>query len=53
MHILSKSGKDIRSYNEREKEILFDRDADFMVKHLSNDEGKWVIWLEEMKKNGK
>ena len=39
--------------NEREKEILFDRDADFMVKHLSNDEGKWVIWLEEMKKNGK
>lgn len=52
MHILSRYGKDIRQYNENENEILFERDAIFMVKKILKKDGIWDIWLEE-KKHGK
>lgn len=47
LHILSKHGKDIREYNQREQEILFNRDASFIVKTVENNNDIWYIWLEE------
>lgn len=47
LHILSKHGKDIREYNQREREILFNRDASFTVKTVENNNDIWYIWLEE------
>ena len=52
MHISSQYGKDIRQYNGNENEILFERDAVFMVKKILEKDGIWDIWLEE-KKHGK
>ncbi len=47
VHILSKHGKDIRKYNQRENEILFKRDAKFYVKNMQKNDNVWSIWLEE------
>ena len=47
VHILSKHGKDIRKYNQRENEILFKRDAKFYVKNMQKNDTVWSIWLEE------
>ncbi len=47
IHILSKHGKDIRKYNQRENEILFKRDAKFYVKNIQKKDNVWSIWLEE------
>lgn len=47
IHILSKHGKDIRKYNQRENEILFKRDAKFYVKNTQKNDNVWSIWLEE------
>lgn len=47
IHILSKHGKDIRKYNQREQEILFIRDTLFTVKAVENNNDIWYIWLEE------
>lgn len=47
IHILSKHGKDIRKYNQRENEILFKRDAKFYVKNMQKNDNVWSIWLEE------
>ncbi len=47
IHILSKHGKDIRKYNQRENEILFKRDAKFYVTNIQKSDDVWSIWLEE------
>lgn len=52
MHLLSKTGKDIRDFNKGENEVLFSRDTKFIVNHISEKDGNYIIWLEEVKKNG-
>lgn len=47
VHILSKRGKDIRKYNQRENEVLFKREAKFYVKNMQKNDNVWSIWLEE------
>lgn len=44
MIIKSKNGKDIRKYNSREGEILFNRNSAFRVTKIKNN----IIYLEEM-----
>ncbi|EPF4505843.1 minor capsid protein [Enterococcus faecalis] len=45
--ILSSTGKDLGSYNKSEKEVLFKRDAKFIVKDRYLLDGKPFIVLEE------
>lgn len=48
MYITSKTGKDIRKYNELEKEILFKREVSFRVKKIDTSDDYYVkIWLDE------
>ena len=53
LHILSKHGKDIRKYNQREQEILFDRYTVFTIKAVEDKDSAWHIWLEEVIKSDK
>ena len=47
LHILSKSGRDIRQYNQKEKEILFKRNSQFKVLNMKKQDGVYVFELEE------
>ena len=46
--IHSKSGRDMRRYNESEQEILFARNTKFGLKDLKIVDGKPIVWLEEV-----
>ncbi|NMH83279.1 hypothetical protein HH307_03065 [Bacillus coagulans] len=48
LYILSKTGRDIRKYNESEQEILFKRGVSFIVTDLEEVEGKFYIRLKEV-----
>ena len=49
LHIKSIHGKDIRKYNQRENEILFESNTVFRVIQIEQKEKIWHIWLEEKK----
>lgn len=42
--IQSKTGRDIRNFNQNEQEILFERDKQFMITKIEND----IIYMEEV-----
>lgn len=42
--IKSKSGKDISLYNENEKEVLFQRDTNFIIMEVKDN----IIYMEEV-----
>ena len=49
MYILSKSrGRDIRSFNVEEQEVLFCRNTSFLVRSRETDNGRYVIRMEEV-----
>lgn len=51
MTIKSKTGKDIRKYNEKEQEILFKRDVNFLVEKVDTSDDYYVkIYLKEVEK---
>lgn len=48
LNILSKSGRDIREYNEQESEILFKRNSCFCVLNVKLQDGIFVLEMEEV-----
>lgn len=46
--IHSKSGKDIRFYNQKEQEVLFPRESAFLITGVIEDAEKWFIEMEEL-----
>ncbi len=48
LYINSKSGKDIRKYNESEQEILFKRGSLFKIKEIEKIKNTYHILLEDM-----
>ncbi len=51
IYIKSKTGKDLRKYNELEQEILFKRNTEFYVKKIDTSDEFFVkIFLEEVEK---
>ncbi|MCI9247486.1 MAG: hypothetical protein HFJ30_10425 [Clostridia bacterium] len=52
LYINSKSGKDIRKYNESEQEILFKRGSLFKVKEIEKIKNTYHILLEDMNEEG-
>ena len=43
----AKKGRDISSLNDDEKEVLYERNASFIVKYLFEKDDKYYIWLVE------
>lgn len=48
LHIKSKTGKDIRIFNEEEQEILFERNAEFRVIQLKKVNEVYHIYMKEL-----
>ena len=44
----SSQGADLRKYNFAEQEILYDRNSNFIVKSKKQEDGVWIIELEEI-----
>lgn len=46
--INSKKGRDITSFNRKEKEVLYERNSKFKVRHIEEKAGTYLIRLEEI-----
>lgn len=44
----TKRGRNIMAYNEKEQEVLYERGTRFFVWNITKEEGKYLIFLEEM-----
>lgn len=43
----AKNGRDISSLNDGEMEVLYERNASFIVKNIVEEDGKYYMWLVE------
>lgn len=50
-HIISKNGRDIRKFNKKENEILFERNSKFRILHIDHKSEMIEIYMEEVKIN--
>lgn len=48
LNMLSKSGRDIRKYNQSESEVLFQRNSHFRVLNVELQDGIFVLEMEEV-----
>lgn len=48
LNMLSKSGRDIRKYNQSESEVLFRRNSHFRVLNMELQDGVFVLEMEEV-----
>ncbi len=48
LYIQSKNGKDIRTYNEKEQEVLYKRNSKFIVQEIEKIKDTYHILLEEL-----